>query len=166
MPDLSTVIQFVSLCATSPCAQDMPRGEGVLVKDLLRYLIQAEIRGLAQTTRAGMNHSTVCYPCSFIVTTGFIPVMFLAGAIATPIQQHCVDEHELYTLLVPPYSCCETYKELSAHNVVQDWSSIPRNIQLHSSTPSFRYVTSRSSVYNSFKHPIHKRRYNNTLSLH
>ena len=112
MPDLSTVIQFVSVCATSPCAQDMPRGEGVLVKDLLRYLIQAEIRGLAQTTRAGMNHSTVCYPCSFIVITGFIPVMFLAGAIATPIQQHCVDEHELYTLLVPPCSCCETYKEL------------------------------------------------------
>ena len=33
--------------------------------------------------------------------------------------------------------------------MVQDWSSIPRNIQLHSSTPSFRYVTSRSNVYNS-----------------
>ena len=43
MPDLSTVIQFVSVSATSTCVKDMPRGEGVLVKDLLRYVIQAEI---------------------------------------------------------------------------------------------------------------------------
>ena len=37
--------------------------------------------------------------------TGFLHVLFLAGATASPIQQHCAIEHELYTLLLPPCSC-------------------------------------------------------------
>ncbi len=42
---------------------------------------------------------------------GYLQLLFLAGAIEHPLQQHCSHQgQELYNLLVPPCSCVESYK--------------------------------------------------------
>ena len=44
--------------------------------------------------------------------TGLLQILFLAGATQHPIQQHCVQSHEVYNLQLPPCACCESYREL------------------------------------------------------
>ena len=44
--------------------------------------------------------------------TGLLQILFLAGATQHPIQQHCVQSHEVYNLQLPPCAYCESYKEL------------------------------------------------------
>ena len=49
MSDVATAIQFLSVCATDPVThKNRPRGEGVSVIQVLRYLLESEAKVLAQ----------------------------------------------------------------------------------------------------------------------
>lgn len=46
--------------------------------------------------------------------TGFLQMLFVAGATKHPIQQHCnlTEHHALYQNMVPPCCCADTYESV------------------------------------------------------
>lgn len=100
---LWTVSSSMQVINRRPCNDPSP-------EQIHLYTLQTQIidsakvgqdAGKCMYTKYGDNH----------VCTGFLQILFLAGATGHLIQQHCSQQgQELYNLLVSPCSCLETVK--------------------------------------------------------
>ena len=132
LPDVDTAVQF--LMTVAGCNRDVdsrPKHNPVAV-EIHQHTLQAAVKDAAKIGRdAGEDNCSQCHSINHYYT-GFLQVMFLAGAISHPIQQHCnLNGHELYKTLVLPCSCNTNYDSIVNimwTNLSQDACGSPNHI--------------------------------------
>lgn len=114
IPDPDMAVQFLGTVCGDRDMDSRPK-QNPSITSLHEYTLKCQIRETAQVGKdSGVYRYTTARTRRYLLfafSVGFLQILFMAGAVEHPIQQHCsVPGQDLYKLLIPPCACNVNWK--------------------------------------------------------
>ncbi len=108
---MDTAVQFLATVCGSAAVLNGRLKDTPNVKSIHSYTLKSQIKEASRLGRDSGSYSKYYFLYHSPKCLGFLQILFLAGALQRPVQQHCNEiQQDLYKLLVPPCSCTNNYK--------------------------------------------------------